>query len=448
MRACLPPTGASARVHLRSPDRASRAAARRPRRCWALFFAAVLGPTAAWAALPAAARLAQEPVEVQPPAPVTEKEIDQAIDRAIRYLLSRQELDGSWKPIEAKYVSGQTGHCLYTLLKAGVAKTHPSIQRGFAYLLANPPRYTYGIACCLLAAQAADAEKYSAEIEAWTATLLEAHGHGFAYPGTEEHPNYVEDLSLTQYGALGLRVAEACGIKVHHDVWEELISYAYSVRNDDGSFSYRPGTEHTGSMTAAGIAVLQIAREALQNQNRMGARETRQIQETMDEAFEWLGENLRMDRNPDPNAKDDEAGHMKRWKLYYLYGLERVGGLTGVRQFGGHDWYEEASNHLVRNQGDQGQWANPGGGEEHPGTCFGVLVLKRATAPTSGTKPRGSRSYGTDDPKLPMSMRITGDTPLTAWVSSFGTKTIKKHEWDADSGKGPRVVRVEYFDDV
>ncbi len=389
-------------------------------------------------------KAAEKPVPVKAPEPVTQADIDRAIDRAAQFLLSRQELDGSWRPDEAKYISGQTGLCLYTLLKAGVEKSHPSIERGIAFLRANPPRWTYGIACCILAVNEASPERFAPEIEEWTGTLLECQGRGFGYPNGQGSAG-VEDLSLSQYGALGLRVAEANGIKIHHTIWEDLIKYAFSTHNDDGSFSYRQGTDHTGSMTAAGVAVLQIAREALLAQNRMGVREARQIDEAIEAAFEWLGENLRMDRNPDPRSKNDNAGHMTRWSLYYLYGLERVGGLTGARDFGGRDWYAEASTFLVKHQGGEGQWGTANG-EPHPGTCFGVLVLKRATAPTSGKKPRGKKSYGNDVATRPMSLRITGDSPLTAWISSFGEPTLKKFEWDAERGKGPRVIRVEYLD--
>ena len=129
-----------------------------------------------------------------------------------------------------------------------------------------------------------------------------------------------------------------------------------------------------------------------------------------------------------------------------LYGLERVGGLTGQRTLGGRDWYEEASSFLVRFQGPEGQWGTKSFGEVHPGTCFGVLVLKRATAPSSGLKPRNNPTYGDDDPARPLSLRIAGNAPLTAWVSSFGTKTLEKFEWDAERGQGPRVLRVEYLD--
>ena len=383
-------------------------------------------------------------VEVKAPQPVTQVDIDRAIQRATRFILSRQELDGSWKPDEGKYISGQTGHCLYTLLKAGVPLSHPSIERGISFLRAHPPEWTYGIACCLLAVHTADPVRFLPEITEWTAALLERRGTGFSYPGTERFPNYAEDLALTQYGALGLRVAEASGLSIDHRIWQSLITYTLNVGNDDGSFSYHKGREHTGSMTAAGITVLQIAREALLARKRMGIREERQIQERMQVGFEWLGEHLRMDRNPDSRAESDDAGHMTRWALYYLYGLERVGGLTGVRSFGDRSWYKEASEFLVRSQGDKGQWATPHG-EPHPGTCFGVLVLKRATAPSSGKQARSQKTYGDDNPTRPMSLRITGDTPLTAWISTFGAKTLQKLEWEGEIGEGPRVIRVEYF---
>ncbi len=384
-----------------------------------------------------------EPVEVKAPPPVTADDIDVAIQRAVRFLLSRQELDGSWRPDEKKYISGQTGHCVYTLIKAGVPTSHQAIQRGLAYLCANPPEWTYGIACSLLAVHAADPVLYLPQIEQWTEALLEAHGTGFSYPGNERFANFAEDLSLTQYGALGLRVAEASGLEVHHETWSSLITYALSVGNDDGSFSYHAGGDHTGSMTAAGIAVLEIARQALEAQNRISVREKRQINERIQQGYDWLGEHLRMDRNPDSRSETDDKGHMTRWALYYLYGLERVGGLTGERTFGGRDWYQEASEFLVRHQGNEGQWGTAHG-ESHPGTCFGVLVLKRATAPSSGQKPRSKPTYGDDKPGRPMSLRMTGDTPLTAWISSFGDKTLKKFEWDNEIGQGPRVIRVDY----
>lgn len=375
-----------------------------------------------------------------PPSPFASQDaIDTAIDRGVTYLLGRQCLDGSWKPDEERYVSGQTGLCLYTLLKAGLPRDHPSIVRGIAFIRAHPPRWTYGISCCVLALQTANGARYKEEISAWTERLLEGHGKGFSYPGSHE------DLSLTQYGCLALRAAESVGFEVSKDIWEDLVDFAFRVYKDDGSFTYTPGNKSTGSMTSAGVAVLQIARDALEAKGKLSRREEKRIDEAIENGLKWLGENFAVDRNPDPIEKNQSAGHMTRWKLYFLYGLERVGGLTGRPKFGEHDWYAKASTFLVNAQGALGAWGTPYG-EKHPGTCFGVLVLKRATAPSSGGKASAhARAYGDDDPAREVSLRVTGDTPMTAWVSTIGDAAKTKHEWSLERGKGPRVHRVEYI---
>ncbi|MEM1450854.1 MAG: hypothetical protein AAF957_10035 [Planctomycetota bacterium] len=372
---------------------------------------------------------------------VTQADINEAIDRGAAYILSRQQLDGSWRPDEHKYVSGQTGLCLYTLLKAGISPRHPAVIRGFAYLRAHPPRWTYGIACCLMALQTAGAAEHMDQIEEWTSVLLECQGLGFSYPGQQE------DLSLTQYGCLGMRAAEASGLELPASVWEDCLDYAVRLQSSEGAFMYMAGRPQTGSMTAAGVSIIQMCIDALDAKKVLKVRTRRLAEEAMQDGMDWLGEHMLIDRNPDPGSENQSAGHMTRWKLYYLYGLERVGGLTGAVKFGDRDWYREASAHLVKTQGDKGQWSTANG-EAHPGTCFGVLVLKRATAPTTGTRPRGPKNYGTDDPKSAVSIRITGDTPLSAFVSSWGNETRKKFEWFGEEGKGPRVWRVEYVNEA
>ena len=360
---------------------------------------------------------------------VTQAQIEQAITRGADYLLKRQQLDGSWRPDEHKYVSGQTGLSLYTLLKAGISPRHPAIVRGLAYLRANPPRHTYGIACCLMALHAAGDEEHMAEIETWTELLLECQGQGFSYPGGHE------DMSLTQYGCLGMRMAEEAGLEIPKKIWEQCIDYALNIQRDDGSFSYRQGTNATGSMTAAGVAILEIGRQALAARDDLSKRDARVLDAAIESGVGWLGDHMAV-----------EANQPSRWHLYYLYGLERVGGLTGRKTFGTSDWYKAAANYLVRRQHASGRWGtgNDNNNEPHPGTCFGVLVLKRATAPSTGVAPRGAKNYGGDDPAQPLSIRITGDTPLTAWVSSWGDKTLKQFEWDQEIGKGVRLWRVDY----
>lgn len=377
--------------------------------------------------------------EAQEPAHVTQAQIDAAIDRGASYLLTRQEMDGSWLPNEHRYIAGQTGLSIYTLLKAGIPRSHPAVQRGIGFLRSHPPRWTYGIACCILALHEADPELYRPEIEEWLEVLLEAHGRGFSYPGGHE------DLSLTQYGCLALRVAEDMEIAVNPKVWKSLLEFGLDLQHDYGAFSYRPGSPRTGSMTAAGIAVVHIAKEALLAAKKLSPRDQRAADAAINRGVQWLGEHMVMEHNPDPEEKNKGAGHIQRWRLYYLYGLERVGGLTGRKLFGTRDWYQEAADFLVRTQGKNGTWTT-NYGEAHPGTCFGVLVLRRATAITSGSRPPMARAYGEDDPERDANLRATGDTPLTLWISSVGDGIREVHEWDDERGKGLRVWRVEYFD--
>lgn len=66
------------------------------------------------------------------------------------------------------------------------------------------------------------------------------------------------------------------------------------------------------------------------------------------------------------------------YPLYYLYGLERMCALTGVRDFEGHDWYKEGAAFLLQRQAGNGAFGDPSGAG--PGTSFAVLFLSKATA--------------------------------------------------------------------
>ena len=62
----------------------------------------------------------------------------------------------------------------------------------------------------------------------------------------------------------------------------------------------------------------------------------------VDRGLLWLGKQFSVRKNPGERS----------WLLYYLYGVERVGRLTGRRFIGRHDWYREGAELLVREQDD------------------------------------------------------------------------------------------------
>ncbi|MCA9068612.1 MAG: DUF4159 domain-containing protein, partial [Planctomycetaceae bacterium] len=72
--------------------------------------------------------------------------------------------------------------------------------------------------------------------------------------------------------------------------------------------------------------------------------------------------------------------------LYYAYGIERAGRLSGRRFFGNQDWYRAWAGFLINNQREIqeiGSWKGIGDYEQDPviGTSFALLFLSKGLAP-------------------------------------------------------------------
>ncbi len=131
---------------------------------------------------------------------------------------------------------------------------------------------------------------------------------------------------------------------------------------------------HCGSMTTSGVAALVICKDALESLRQYTA-----IKKNTDQAIRdgcaWLARNFTVTGNPGYGA----------WHYYYLYGLERAGVLSLVRQFGKNDWYEKGVSYLLGAQQGNGSWPGTGNCSDLSNTCFALLFLKRATTPIIGT---------------------------------------------------------------
>jgi len=182
------------------------------------------------------------------------------------------------------------------------------------------------------------------------------------------------DLSATQFVLLALRAASQAGYpveKTSRDVWESAAQYVKNCQRSDGGFSYQIGSpKTTGSMTACGVACLVICKEQLE---LIDKRPPSWIDDSIKRGMEWLDSNFRAGGNP--------GG---RHHYYYLYGIERVGDLTGRKEFAAKDWYVRGAQFLLRHQNEDGKWVDSTAFKPHDviGTCFALLFLKRATPPT------------------------------------------------------------------
>lgn len=184
------------------------------------------------------------------------------------------------------------------------------------------------------------------------------------------------DVSATQFALLGLRAASQAGYPVQHknkEIWLGAARYIRKCQKSNGGFGYQfTGGKVTGSMTACGIGSLLICKEQMEKEE---IPVPDWFGPAIKKGMDWLDQNFDATRNP------GAAKHL----YYYLYGIERVGDLTGRKEFNGKDWYVRGARLLVAHQSAEGWWKDPT--HEFPpsdvnSTTLALLFLKRATPPT------------------------------------------------------------------
>jgi hypothetical protein len=246
---------------------------------------------------------------------------------------------------------------------------------------------------------------------------------GWRYPGNEIRSiEGVADVGNTQYALLGLNAAARCGTAVSVEVWLRAMEWLLKTQEQDGTGSelfvenpdWKPGLDDvpafvsagrrkargwtyvpgapvdeenfgtaTGSMTCAGVVGLAIVKERLAEAGKLTPALARRIDAGLLDGLAWIGDVFTVTDNPVVPA----ASAM--WHYYYLYGLERVGSLTGVRHHARQDWYRVGAEHLLGAQQKDGGWqeakasGKPADSTESAitQTCFALLFLRRATEP-------------------------------------------------------------------
>ncbi len=317
-----------------------------------------------------------------------------SVDKAIAYLRTQQNDDGSWGKSEQEKV-GATGLILTGLLQSGkMGPDDPTVDKGLKYVesLINPsekhiagqnPRVqlkNYVTCINVLALVSAKRESYKAVI-ADAAKFLrrlqwdEGEGKNKEddfYGGAGYDSKSRPDLSNTQFFLDALTTA---GIPKDDPAFQKAAVFVSRCQNfkgeqndrkwaekiNDGSFIYsaaaggqtktqeKPnddgGLPGYGSMTYAGIKSLIYCGVS---------KDDPRVQK----AFEWIQKNYTLDANPGmPEAR-------KEWGLYYYYhtmakcldtlGLDKVKDASGKE----HDWRADITATLAKRQKENGSWRN------------------------------------------------------------------------------------------
>ncbi|MDP6409749.1 MAG: hypothetical protein QGI46_10265 [Planctomycetota bacterium] len=384
-----------------------------------------------------------------PPLSSLQPAIDAAIDRGADDLLRRQHRDGSWSAHIEGYRNGATALMTLALLESGVRADHPSVRQALRFLRRRAPQKTYSMGCQLLALAALDDPKLLPWIQE-LADELAAWEHPTAR-GRWGYPTGNEDLSCTQFAALGLWSAARAGAKVPRELWLRVINGLQAHQGEPGEvawnlgpsaagrtgkrsiagFTYRPDSQQTGSMTTAGIGVLTLAEQALGS--HLPRRYRRPLEASRQRGIGWLETFYSVERNP---------GLGGNRYYYYLYGLERAGALLAREELAGRPWYRDGAEVLIGKQEDEGDW----GSETH--TAFALLFLSRATsaAHTGPGLTGDGRSVSVADADVHLS--ATGESLMTIWIEGFDADLLAEYaKVEAGATPGLRIVRVEYLAD-
>lgn len=326
-------------------------------------------------------------------ADLSESQVKLAIEQGKKYLISRQAQDGSWNVKEGggpDWKIGVTSLCVLALANSGMTSQDPPLRRGLQFLRKVTERdlqhgnETYDTSLLIMALVAgrerSDFPRIAAHAHRLEMGQSRRHRGGWNYRLDDKASAAVPDPSNTQFAILGLREAVEIGYSVERESWELAREYWNGWRSVDGGWGYGKGGNSRGSMTAAAVASLAIIQQMLQDDEGVAPDGTPPcckeppIDLDLQAGINWLSKNFSVHENPGYGT----------WILYYIYGIERAGRLTGLRFFGDHDWYREGTQYLLQLQIQiDGSWLGVGPGESDPtvATCFSLLFLSKGLAP-------------------------------------------------------------------
>jgi hypothetical protein len=356
--------------------------------------------------------------------------INEAVNRAVRYLKSKQLDSGTW-PTTIGWPVGHAALPGLTLLECGVPANDPNVQKAANFVRDNSPRteQTYELALSVLFLDRLGNYADKELIRKLALRLIAGQGQsgGWSYVcpnlSTEEQTQLdqllreanpaqarekaanlegvfpkigvfksfsenapcfngrVADNSNTQFAALALWVARRHDIPLERtaDLLEQRFrktQFHPPPGNEalDGSWGYDgPGRQVIGvkmpTMTAAGLLCLAIARGV--------KSDAKAENDAIDKAFKVIGRTI--------DVEEDASSKPSVNDLYYLWSVERVSVLYQKKTIPApngrsRDWYKWGSGMLLPNQKEDGSWNT----NSYPGsnpvidTCFATLFLRQA----------------------------------------------------------------------
>ncbi len=314
-------------------------------------------------------------------AQVTDQQVRNAIRQGVNALYGMQNGRGTWDEAErpegagepSRDWGGRTALAVYALLSCGEEwQKNPRMERALEFLKEIDIKgvYSRGIRAHVWAKLPRDQfGEYLERDGYWLLNAVKTQGEaagGYDYTSAKEDnkPGGRTDMSVTQYGGLGIWECAKRDFAVHRGYWEAFEKHALAHQNADGGFGYQKGRDSTGSMTSSGLAIMFITLDFLHagDFQNPGITDRHPLWQRINSGLDWFGQNFSPTNNPGGSRY-----------YYYIVGVERVGLASGYKYFNQMDWYAEIAENLVSRQ--NGGWGN------EVDTAFALIFLSRGRVP-------------------------------------------------------------------
>jgi len=294
-------------------------------------------------------------------------EVHAAVAKALRFVASTQNADGSWGSASYGNNPAITGLACMALMAdgnfPGRGKYGKQVERAVKFIMNSVDQrtgfigsrtgaqmYGHGFATLCLAeaygmVPSGDLEKKLRLAVKCIVSSQKSDG-GWRY---DPSPRGNSDLSITVCQMMALRAANNCGVKVSKAVIERAIAYTKKSATPDGGFSYTLGSRHPSfALSGAGVTVLYGA----------GDYDCREAKN----GLEYLKKHLA--RRPGQGG----YGHYFYGHYYAAQAMYQAGG--EYWEF----WYPRVRDDLLRAQLPNGSWQSRVGNVY--GAAMGALVLQ------------------------------------------------------------------------
>lgn len=285
-----------------------------------------------------------------------------ATARALEWLASKQNSDGSWSEGRYPHNTAITSFALLAFLSQGHLPNQgtygPEVAKGCRFLLASARDDGYltgtrgGNMYCHAMATLALAEMWGMTGDKDIKPVLtkavnlivgcQNHQGGWRY---EPRPTGA-DISVTIMQVMALRAAKNSGLHVKDETMRRAIAYIKSCYNRGiGGFAYMPGQRPGFARTAAGVCVLQLT----------GEYKSAEIPD----AIAFIKQHA------------EERSHYWYGHYYASHAMHQVGGKEW------QDWYKRICDTFLPIQSSDGSWSHRGRHEVGPiyQTSIAVIIL-------------------------------------------------------------------------